>query len=167
MKRVYTLYRVSTLKQVDIVKNDIPMQKISCHEFADRQGDWQIVKEYEEKGISGSKVSAEKRDAIQDLKEAAQKKEFDVLLVFMFDRLGRIENEISGTLSGNRSTILSSRCRSPSEMAKPTAVDVKVLDTELRMCAVSGTKNFSSSTFPCWRTITLCRSSALSATAWR
>lgn len=93
MKRVYTLYRVSTMKQVDLVKNDIPMQKISCHEFADRQGDWQIVKEYEEKGISGSKVSAEKRDAIQDLKEAAQKKEFDVLLVFVFDRLGRIENE--------------------------------------------------------------------------
>ena len=93
MKRVYTLYRVSTLKQVDIVKDDIPMQKISCHEFAERQGDWQIIKEYEEKGISGSKVSAEKRDAIQDLKDAAAKKEFDVLLVFMFDRLGRIENE--------------------------------------------------------------------------
>ena len=58
MKRVYTLYRVSTLKQVDIVKNDIPMQKISCHEFADRQGDWQIIKEYEEKGISGFPAEA-------------------------------------------------------------------------------------------------------------
>ena len=46
-----------------------------------------------EKGISGFKVSAEKRDAIQELKEAALNKEFDVLLVFMFDRLGRIENE--------------------------------------------------------------------------
>ena len=31
--------------------------------------------------------------AIQYLKEAALAKEFDVLLVFMFDRLGRIENE--------------------------------------------------------------------------
>ena len=58
MKRVYTLYRVSTLKQVDIVKDDIPMQKIACQEFAEQQGDWQIIKEYEEKGISGSKVSA-------------------------------------------------------------------------------------------------------------
>ena len=93
MKRVYTLYRVSTAKQVDVTKDDIPMQRIACHEFADRQHDWEILREFEEKGISGFKVSAEKRDAIQDLKEAALAREFDVLLVFMFDRLGRIENE--------------------------------------------------------------------------
>lgn len=94
MKRVYALYRVSTAKQVDVTKDDIPMQKIACHEFTERQRDWEIVKEFEEKGISGFKVSAEKRDAIiQDLKEAAMKHEFDILLVFMFDRLGRIENE--------------------------------------------------------------------------
>ena len=93
MKRVYTLYRVSTAQQVDIVKDDIPMQRIACHEFAKRQGDWVIAKEFEEKGISGYKVSASKRDAIQDLKEAAMKNEFDILLVFMFDRLGRIEYE--------------------------------------------------------------------------
>ena len=93
MKRVYTLYRVSTAKQVDVTKDDIPMQRIACHEFADRQQDWEILREFEEKGVSGFKVSAEKRDAIQDLKEAALAREFDVLLVFMFDRLGRIENE--------------------------------------------------------------------------
>lgn len=50
-------------------------------------------KEYIEKGVSGFKVSANDRDAIQDLKAAAEKKEFDTLLVFMFDRLGRIPNE--------------------------------------------------------------------------
>ena len=93
MKRVYTLYRVSTAKQVDVAKDDIPMQRIACHEFTDRQQDWEILREFEEKGVSGFKVSAEKRDAIQDLKEAALAREFDVLLVFMFDRLGRIENE--------------------------------------------------------------------------
>ncbi len=96
MKRVYTLYRVSTKKQVDRNdKNqaDIPMQKNACHEFADRQHEWEIVKEFSEMGISGYKVSAEKRDAIQDLKEAALKGEFDVLLVFMFDRIGRIDDE--------------------------------------------------------------------------
>jgi len=93
MKRVYTLYRVSTAKQVDVTKDDIPMQRIACHEFASRQPDWEIYREFEEKGISGFKVSAEKRDAIQDLKEAALAHEFNVLLVFMFDRLGRIENE--------------------------------------------------------------------------
>lgn len=98
IKRVNALYRVSTAKQVDRVtygnstKDDIPMQSIACREFAKRNG-WVITHEYEEKGVSGFKVSAEKRDAIQDLKEAALHQEFDILLVFMFDRLGRIENE--------------------------------------------------------------------------
>ncbi len=92
MKRVACLYRVSTKKQVDQIKDDIPMQRIACREFAERQ-QWCIVMEKEEKGISGFKVSAEKRDAIQELKESALKDEFDILLVFMFDRLGRIDNE--------------------------------------------------------------------------
>lgn len=63
MKRVANLYRVSTKKQVDLVKDDIPMQRIACREFAERQG-WTVVIEKEEKGISGFKVSASKRDAI-------------------------------------------------------------------------------------------------------
>ena len=93
MKRVYCLYRVSTKKQVDKNVDDIPAQKTACHEFAKRQQDWCIIKEFCEKGISGYKVSADKRDAIQDLKDAALNKEFDVLLVFLFDRIGRIEDE--------------------------------------------------------------------------
>ncbi len=99
MKRANCLYRVSTKKQVYYVvselgtlKDDIPMQKQACREFADNHG-WVIVKEFEEKGVSGFKVSAKKRDAIQDLKEAALRGEFDVLLVFMFDRIGRIDDE--------------------------------------------------------------------------
>lgn len=90
-KRVYCLYRVSTKGQVD--KDDIPMQKTACHEFAERQRDWVIVKEFYEKGVSGFKVSADDRDAIQDIKAAAERDEFDILLVFMFDRLGRRQNE--------------------------------------------------------------------------
>ena len=93
MKRVYCLYRVSTKKQVDKNENDIPMQKTACHEFAGRQTDWAILKEFSEKGVSGYKVSAQDRDAIQDIKEAALKNEFDILLVFMFDRIGRIDDE--------------------------------------------------------------------------
>ena len=38
-------------------------------------------------------MSSEDRDAVQDIKAAALRKEFDVLLVFMFDRLGRKEDE--------------------------------------------------------------------------
>ncbi|MBP3854824.1 MAG: recombinase family protein [Ruminiclostridium sp.] len=88
----YCLYRVSTVGQVDKVKNDIPMQKEECREFAARH-DWIIGKEFLEKGVSGFKVSAENRDAIQELKIAAIKGEFQILLVFMFDRIGRIDDE--------------------------------------------------------------------------
>lgn len=96
MKRVYTLYRVSTKKQVNFSEdhtNDIPLQRGACYEFAKYKEDWEIVKEFEEKGVSGFKVSAKNRDAILDLQEAAMNKEFDVLLVFMFDRIGRIDDE--------------------------------------------------------------------------
>ena len=89
-KRVYTLYRVSTVGQVD--KNDIPMQKQFCREFADSKG-WIILREFSEKGISGFKVSAKDRDAIIDLQKAAANGEYDILLVFMFDRLGRRDDE--------------------------------------------------------------------------
>ena len=89
-KRVCCLYRVSTKGQVE--KDDIPMQKQKCHEFAEKMG-WVIVKEYSEKGVSGFKVSAKDRDAIIEIRKAAALKAFDVLLVFMFDRLGRKEDE--------------------------------------------------------------------------
>ena len=40
MKRVRCLYRVSTVKQLD--KNDIPMQRIACREFAEKMG-WTVI----------------------------------------------------------------------------------------------------------------------------
>ena len=91
IKTVYCLYRVSTKGQVD--KNDIPMQKQACREFAARQYGWVIRKEFQEKGVSGFKISANDRDVVQELKAAAVRREFDILLVFMFDRIGRIDNE--------------------------------------------------------------------------
>jgi DNA invertase Pin-like site-specific DNA recombinase len=77
---------------MDENRDDIPLQKQSCHEFCQRNR-WKIVREFYEKGVSGFKVAAQKRDAIQDLKAAAEKQEFDILLVFMFDRIGRIDDE--------------------------------------------------------------------------
>lgn len=91
IKRVCCLYRVSTVGQVE--KDDIPMQKQVCREFCERQNGWKIVKEFSEKGISGFKVSAKDRDAIQELQRMALNGEFDILLVFMFDRLGRKDDE--------------------------------------------------------------------------
>ena len=69
------------------------MQRRECKEFISRKDDWVFVGERMEKGISGYKVSAAKRDAIIEIREMAEKKQFDVLLVFMFDRLGRKEDE--------------------------------------------------------------------------
>jgi DNA invertase Pin-like site-specific DNA recombinase len=91
-KRVYCLYRESTLKQVE--KDDVPMpvQQKSCREFAEKMG-WEIVDEKEESGVSGFKKTAKQRDKLQEIQYAAVLGKFDVLLVFMFDRLGRRDEE--------------------------------------------------------------------------
>ena len=94
-ERVYCLYRVSTSKQVDHDDQnqaDIPMQRKACHDFADKMG-WIIVGEEKETGVSGYKVSADDRDKLQLIKKYAEQGKFDILLVFMFDRLGRKSDE--------------------------------------------------------------------------
>ena len=93
--RVCCLYRVSTDKQVDFNSNneaDLPMQRKACHKFAEAKG-WVIVHEEQEEGVSGHKVRAEARDKLQIIKDYARKGKFDILLVFMFDRIGRIADE--------------------------------------------------------------------------
>lgn len=91
MKRVICLYRVSTIGQVD--HDDIPVQKLACREYAATHPDLEITQEISEKGVSGYKVAADDRDAIVEIKKKAIGGEFDVLLVFMFDRLGRRDDE--------------------------------------------------------------------------
>ena len=90
MNRVYCLYRVSDRGQVE--KNDIPMQRIACRTFAQERG-WEIEKELSEKGISGYKLTMQQRDAILEIREAALAGKFDILLVYMFDRIGRRDDE--------------------------------------------------------------------------
>ena len=91
LKEVFkAVYRVSTKGQVE--KDDIPMQKEACRNFAESQG-WEIVKEFSEKGVSGFKKSAKERDELQKIQQAAMEGKFDILLVFMFDRLGRRDDE--------------------------------------------------------------------------
>lgn len=94
-ERVDCLYRVSTTKQVDHdAQNqaEIPVQRKACREFCEKMG-WTIVHEEQETGVSGFKVSAEDRDKLQLIKQRAQQGKFDILLVFMFDRLGRKADE--------------------------------------------------------------------------
>ena len=90
MNRVYCLYRVTTVQQLH--EDDIPMQRQACQEFAAARG-WKIVKELYEKGVSGFKTPIADRRVLQQIKKDAELKKFDILLVFMFDRLGRRDSE--------------------------------------------------------------------------
>jgi len=94
-RRVLCLYRVSDDKQVTYNEQDqadIPLQRRECRRYLEQQG-WVLVHEEREDGISGHKVRAEKRDSVQIIKELATAKKFDILLVFLFDRIGRIADE--------------------------------------------------------------------------
>ena len=51
------------------------------------------IYEEQEEGVSGHKVRAAARDKLQIIKDYARKGKFDILLVFMFDRIGRIADE--------------------------------------------------------------------------
>ena len=93
------LLRNSTKKQTEKkindagkIEYDIPLQRDILTPWAERQG-YVIVKEFVEGGVSGFKVSAEKRDALIVIKAMANRGEFDVLGIYMSDRLGRIADE--------------------------------------------------------------------------
>ena len=93
--RVDCLYRVSTDKQVyynDKSQADIPMQRRECHCFCEKM-DWTVVHEEQEDGVSGHKVGSENRDKLQIIKERVKQGNFDILFVFMLDRIGRIADE--------------------------------------------------------------------------
>lgn len=89
-KRVANLLRSSVKKHGSDI--DLPVQKSACHTFIEQKG-WKLVKEYTENGVSGYKKSIKERDQIQQLLTDAKRGLFDVVLVYMFDRLGRKQDE--------------------------------------------------------------------------
>lgn len=93
MKRVLCLYRVSSLKQVQ--DNDIPLQRAETKAFIAKKASegWVFCGEKLEKGISGYKNKVTDRDVLIEILGMAERKEFDILLVYMSDRLGRREDE--------------------------------------------------------------------------
>ena len=81
MKRVCIYARVSTDKQT--VNNQLQeLQKV-----AERHG-WEIVAEYKDRGISGAK-GRDKRPQFDAMLKAANRREFDVIMSWSVDRLGR------------------------------------------------------------------------------
>lgn len=57
----------------------------ACEAFISQHPDWTYYGERLEKGVSGYKVSAGKRDAIIEIRAMAERREFDVLPVFALD----------------------------------------------------------------------------------
>src|SRR5258708_26920130 len=81
MKRAVLYLRVSTLDQTTA------NQERELREVAERAG-WDVVKVYKDHGISGAK-GREKRPAFNALHKAAARREFDVVMAWSVDRLGR------------------------------------------------------------------------------
>ena len=91
--RAVALYRASSKGQTDKENNnDIPTQKKIVQDYIYQKG-WNLVREFTEGGISGFKVSEKNRDALQTIKTMAMNNEFDILVIYMSDRLGRIADE--------------------------------------------------------------------------
>ncbi len=78
--RVALYARVSTLNN-----QDPEMQLAELREYAGRRG-WQIVEEFTDQGVSGSKES---RPALNRLMSDACRRRFDAVLVWKIDRFGR------------------------------------------------------------------------------
>jgi DNA invertase Pin-like site-specific DNA recombinase len=85
------LYRASTKKQTDS-ENDIPLQRNILKPWAEKQG-YEFKTVFVEGGVSGFKVHAADRDALNEIKAMADRREFDILGIYMSDRLGRIADE--------------------------------------------------------------------------
>lgn len=88
-KRVRTLLRVSSKQQLH--DDDIPLQRAEAQRYIATHKDWVFDKEYLEGAISAFKNTAEERDILQEILEDARNAEFDVLLAYMSDRIGRKE----------------------------------------------------------------------------
>src|SRR5256714_4597091 len=81
MKRVAIYLRVSTSKQ------DTDNQRRELEAVAARSG-WQVVRVFEDAGISGAK-GRDKRPALDAMLKAANAREFELLAAWSVDRLGR------------------------------------------------------------------------------
>ena len=88
-KKVRTLLRVSSKQQLH--DNDIPVQRAEVEQFINQHPDWEFDKEYIEKAISAYKNNVDDREVLRKIMEDAKHHEFDVLLAYFSDRIGRLE----------------------------------------------------------------------------
>jgi DNA invertase Pin-like site-specific DNA recombinase len=90
MKRIAIYLRVSTSRQ------DTDNQRRELEAVAKRSG-WQVVRVFEDAGISGSK-GRDKRPGLDAMMKAVNAKEFDLVAAWSVDRLGRSLTDLLGIL---------------------------------------------------------------------
>ena len=89
-KRAAIYIRVSTDGQT------VDNQRLELEQAAEKAG-WQIVGVYDDDGVSGAK-SREHRDAFDRLCKDATRRQFDVVMAWSVDRLGRSLQDLIGFL---------------------------------------------------------------------
>src|ERR1700754_3320184 len=94
MKRVAIYLRVSTSKQ------ETSNQRRELNAVAARSG-WQIVKVYEDAGISGAK-GRDKRPGLDAMMRGVNAKEFEMVAAWSVDRLGRSLTDLLAILQALR-----------------------------------------------------------------
>lgn len=93
-KRARILLRVSSNQQLES-DGDLTVQRQLVLEYVRSHPDWILdEKEYFEGGVSGYKNSVADRDELQKALSDAEKGEYDILVVYKDDRLGRRTLEI-------------------------------------------------------------------------
>lgn len=104
MKRVRMLLRVSSNQQLE-ADGDLSVQRQLVKEYVEKQADWKLdTKEYFEGSNSGYKNAVADRDVLQEALNDAQKREYDILVAYKDDRIGRRMWEIGAyvmTLKNN------------------------------------------------------------------
>ena len=89
MKRVRMLLRVSSNQQLE-ADGDLSVQRQLVKDYISNQFDWQLdEKEYFEGSNSGYKNAVADRDVLQEALQDAKAKEYDILVVYKDDRIGR------------------------------------------------------------------------------
>lgn len=93
---VRRLLRVSSKQQID-ADGDLSTQRKLVDDYINTHKEWildEVKPEYYEGGISGYKNAVASREALQEILKDAKNKEFQILVCYKDDRLGRREDEI-------------------------------------------------------------------------
>ncbi len=102
-KRVRMLLRVSSEQQLES-DGDLAVQRQIVLEYVKTHPDWLLdEKEYFEGGVSGYKNSVADREILQEAYRDAANGEYDILVVYKDDRIGRRMWEIGGYIMSLKS----------------------------------------------------------------